>query len=445
MATPLTSAQLIDRCEEILEDSSNAVFTAASISSQLQDDLKKVSYYSPWMVRQSLFARDGSRELDISTIDNLRYVDVVEYPVDKDERYFRNFSEYHNTLRMDIGAKPSAGTQDRDVLLTTGTEKQTLTGTVTFTANSTAVTGSGTAFTSELQVGYYISPTSLTAWYRVAIITDDTNLILAEVVKTNDDGADTADSTYYWFRPVYLYCAKNHYVEKTITDFAGAIDNASGYAKGQWMVHIDNLATTGTMPKDMLFTIAGVDGVYRVTADVTLASSEGDFFIDPPLSGVAANAAVVTFYGSSLTKELEVLLPEYVAAKVAINWTGDSRTQWDLAAVDIGTDANGEMDLVNPETDLAKAHTASGIAITNVVPVDSNAQENFFQGANTSGGVGSGYLSTAAGWLRQASSRFTAINFQLALHNLGLERLSIVTNKLEELVVPRYYQEHPRD
>ncbi|KKN70388.1 hypothetical protein LCGC14_0430830 [marine sediment metagenome] len=352
----LTDAELTDRVEEILEDGSNAIFTAASISSQLQDDLKTVSFYKPWEIRQTLFARDGSRELSLSTIDNLIDIDEVEYPIDRDPRAFRSFEENHQMLIMDIRAKPSATIQQKDILLTTGTENQVLTGTVTFTANSTAVTGSGTAFSTELQVGYYISPTSLTAWYRVASITDDTNLVLAEVVKTNDGGADTG--TYYWFRPVYLYCNKNHYVEKTQTDLAGAIDLVAGYAKDSWMVHVDALGT-GTMPRDMLFTIAGVDGVYRITDDATIGSSEADIFFDPPLKGVAADNSVVTFYASSLDKELESVLPDYTAAKVALNWVGDTRTTQDNVRTILDT-TNTELDKVGARLTNAVAHITSG-------------------------------------------------------------------------------------
>lgn len=352
----LTSVELVDRVEEILEDSGNAIFTATPISSQLQDDLKTISFYRPWEIRQTLFARDGSRELSLATIDNLIEIDAVEYPIGRDPRYFIDFDENHQMLIMDIRARPTATIQQKDVLLTTGTENQVLTGTATFTANSTAVTGSGTAFSTELQVGYYISPTSLTAWYRVASITDDTNLVLAEVVKTNDDGADTG--TYYWFRPVNLYCNKNHYVEKTQTDFEGAIDLVAGYPKDAWMVHIDGLGS-GTMPRDMLFTIAGVDGVYRITDDATIGSSEADIFFDPPLKGVAADDAVVTFYASSLDKELEMILPDLTAAMVALNWVGDARTALSNVRTILNT-ANTELDKVGDRLTNAVAHISTG-------------------------------------------------------------------------------------
>ncbi len=54
----------------------------------------------------------------------------------------------------------------------------TLTGTLTFTQNSKTVTGSGTAFTTELVVGDWIRATTSTTYYRVSSIASDTSLTL---------------------------------------------------------------------------------------------------------------------------------------------------------------------------------------------------------------------------------------------------------------------------
>ena len=145
----LTSAQLIDRTEEILEDSSNDIFTAAIASSTLQEVLKEASFYVPWEVEQTLFAVVASKDIDVSSFANLREVLNVNYKGN------RNFAHFNKMLRMDINFIPTAGIQTRIPILTTTAINQVLTGTVTFTAGSTDVTGSGTAFTTELQVGYY--------------------------------------------------------------------------------------------------------------------------------------------------------------------------------------------------------------------------------------------------------------------------------------------------
>lgn len=66
-----------------------------------------------------------------------------------------------------------------------------LTGTVTFAA-STAVTGSGTTFTSEISVGDYISKTGSDGlWHEVAEVTDNTNLVL-RLTYTGSAGAGSS-------------------------------------------------------------------------------------------------------------------------------------------------------------------------------------------------------------------------------------------------------------
>lgn len=64
---------------------------------------------------------------------------------------------------------------------------QSLTGTLTFTNGNTAVTGSGTAFTTELSVGQLIAPDAnivgadrltYANWGKISSITDDTNIVL---------------------------------------------------------------------------------------------------------------------------------------------------------------------------------------------------------------------------------------------------------------------------
>lgn len=54
----------------------------------------------------------------------------------------------------------------------------TLAGTVTFTANSTAVTGSGTSFTTALQAGSSIRPFGTADWYTIASVTNNTAAVL---------------------------------------------------------------------------------------------------------------------------------------------------------------------------------------------------------------------------------------------------------------------------
>ncbi len=88
------------------------------------------------------------------------------------------------------------------------------------------------------------------------------------------------------------------------TDVSGIIDTGTTYAAGETTIHIDNLANgTDTYAKGSIITIADNTGQYVVTADVTVASDEGDFPIYPALNAAVANDKVVTFHPALTTSK----------------------------------------------------------------------------------------------------------------------------------------------
>lgn len=367
---PKTEPQLKYRVKEILEDLSNAMFSEPAISSQLQDCVKEASEIIPLEARHIIQVPDSTklgdtlkgnigRELDISSIDNLISIQAVESPIDEFPRKFRLFKPFFNTVTMEIDTRLAAGDQN-DL----AGNAQVLTGTVTFTAASNAITGSGTAFTSELKVGYSIAKSGSSNWYRVSTITDDTNIIVSINVATADDGADTVTKTKYWHEEAQVYCNENHYLEATVTDFAGAIDAgvAIGYAEDVYKITIDTL-TAGTMPKGTFLTIAGVEGTYRTTSATIIASTEGDFYIEPRLKGRAAEDAVVTFLGSTLTPQMEGPICDLTAGRVVFNWENIVRTAANNAITAYGL-ANAALDsmtlrITTAVTDIGTVQTAA--------------------------------------------------------------------------------------
>ena len=86
------------------------------------------------------------------------------------------------------------GVTDDDILATGA-----LTGTVTFTNASTAVSGSGTAFTTEINVGSIIKLDADGTYVVVESVTDGTNLVLVDAYPdTGGAGASTrGDATYF--------------------------------------------------------------------------------------------------------------------------------------------------------------------------------------------------------------------------------------------------------
>ena len=134
------------------------------------------------------------------------------------------------------------------------------------------------------------------------------------------DDSSTADSA----EPVvdvHVYFRKRHFIS-VMTDLAGVVDLVAGYSAGDTSMVIDDLTDGDIIKAGQLFTIASTRGTYRVTTDVTVASSEAIVAFYPGLENDVDNDTVVTFKQSTLTPTLEPLFARYVAAKLAINKPG---------------------------------------------------------------------------------------------------------------------------
>jgi hypothetical protein len=191
--------------DEFVSSSVDFTWGAEELDRHIEKVVGEISRVDPTIVTEVKLTYDGSKILDISGISDLMWISKCEYPIGNDPRTFKNISWVDSeTIEIDTSLSPEAG------------ESGTLTGTVTFTSGSTAVTGSGTDFDGELAENYHIRKSGGTRWYRVQSVTDDTNLVLAEPVKAEDTGADTEDSTpYYNDEVAYLFCAKPHTLSDT--------------------------------------------------------------------------------------------------------------------------------------------------------------------------------------------------------------------------------------
>jgi len=375
-----TYANVRDEVESVLQDTSNAIWDTTELDYLIDNCLYEISEYVPLEAIETVHARDNSFEVDISGIDGLLEIDKAEWGLNWDDdktstRYRRPYSknppQYRNVTKLSgsramlhLDSRPSAHEDD------------TLTGTVTFADGSKAITGSGTAFLSELEVGDYIRKSSGTEWYRVFAIASDTALTLARGVITAEDGADSASVTKYWHSPVWLHCWKVHRLNK-MTTLTGAVDLGAGYAARVKTIHIDTLQTSGTIAKGTKFTFDTIDGVYTVTADATIGTSECDISFYPGLSAAIADGDGLTFETSTLNPEEERLLVELVAARASINWLGSGRTEIANAikAVNSGAAAIGSMaarigqavtDVASSRTEAAKILTAVTLANASV-------------------------------------------------------------------------------
>lgn len=117
----------------------------------------------------------------------------------------------------------------------------------------------------------------------------------------------------------YLFCRKHHVLVTDMDDKTGAVDNGSNYAAGDTSIVLDALGT-GTIPKNALVTFASTIGEYRVTADATITANAATIIITPGLLEAVVDNVVVTFVCTTLTEDLEWILPILVAGKAAVNY-----------------------------------------------------------------------------------------------------------------------------
>ncbi|MBA7499058.1 hypothetical protein ES704_01797 [subsurface metagenome] len=73
------------------------------------DCLAEISERRPYEVKETLTTTASSRELDISSIEDLLEVDKVEFRTGQNPPDYRNCSVFGNTLTLDIDFLPSAG------------------------------------------------------------------------------------------------------------------------------------------------------------------------------------------------------------------------------------------------------------------------------------------------------------------------------------------------
>ena len=357
--------EIRDAAEYILEDTGNVLWSTAVLDNLIRECLRELSDYIPLDERETVYARDDSYEIDISGLSDLIRIREGEWEVDQTPRSFIDVKQItQDRALLSLITAPSAHSDDE------------LTGTVTFTSASKSISGSGTAFTTELVVGDYIKKSSGSDWYRVAFITSDTALTLASEVESDDDGADTEDATDLWHSPVYLYCDKVHRLNE-MTDLAGAVKTA--VSNDARTMTVDGLQSAGTIKKGTKFTLSDTDGIYRVTADATIASNEATIYFTPGLATDAAEDEVVTFETSTLTSTLERLLAELVAARATLYWVGKGRDELTSAVDAADSAASSLVDMTSKISqsvaDLVSARTAAGLIAAAVIGANSDFGE----------------------------------------------------------------------
>ena len=128
-----------------------------------------------------------------------------------------------------------------------------------------------------------------------------------------DDSADDDANV-----DIYVWFNKRHKLSQ-LTAFTGAVDLTAGYDKGDISMVIDGLTDDDVIEVDQEFTLAYRPQIYTVTTAVTVASSEATVSFYPGLDADVANDIAVTWVQSTLDRELEELLIEYIVGKALMD------------------------------------------------------------------------------------------------------------------------------
>ncbi|GAJ03271.1 unnamed protein product, partial [marine sediment metagenome] len=88
-------------------------FASDEIDIHIGEVVAEISERSPYVVKETLKTTDGSRELVISSIEDLLEIEKLEYPVGSDPRDYRNLIEIDSeTIEIDTTLTPSADDED---------------------------------------------------------------------------------------------------------------------------------------------------------------------------------------------------------------------------------------------------------------------------------------------------------------------------------------------
>ena len=389
-------------------------FESDEIDIRALEVLSEISERSPYEVKEVLTTVVNSRVLDISSIEDLLEIERLEYPIGYDPREFRNLNYLDSeTIEIDTTLVPSAGGSG------------TLTGTITFTTGSAAVTGSGTSFVDDLAVSYLIRPSGGTRWYRVASITSATALTLDEPVRSADTGADTVDLTEYCYEAVYLYCRKLH-----------QLTNESSTLTPR----LERVLIEGTVAK------VALSWINQVRVQVKEATS----LIAKIDSAIGQMSARITQAVSDLTTGRPMIDETRATADAAIDKMTERITQalTDLAT---GRPTIGKVNVGGqPQRDfIAMAATELGSAATflnqarGYLAVDTPAGQYGNYAARELSNA-NGYLNQAGGHIRELSARLSISGVINSYQTFANNKLALYRADLGRLATARSYKEYPK-
>ena len=164
----LTKTQAIAQLRSELMDPGSTIWSDTQLGAYIDRAAKEISRKVPLQKRVGLPFNSGTRDVDLTALSDIIMILAVETPAGEEPPSFRNWSVLADRLTVALTGAPTVS-------------EANLTGTLTFTSASAAVTGAGTQFATEVAVGDFIRRSTDSPWYRVLSIESAVALTLDEV------------------------------------------------------------------------------------------------------------------------------------------------------------------------------------------------------------------------------------------------------------------------
>lgn len=297
-----TWVNIRDLIEQKLQDTGNAEWTPAEIDLYIPDGLTELGEYVPYFIT-SVFTMESRTGSATSTSSNNLVDSQAQFLSTDTDKVIYNTTDRTWAIITSYSSATTVGLS-RDIMASG--EGYKIYNKECWQNNQINI-GDVHEYLWIKSVEFPTQPSSLRNWK----LTGD---ILTVGISFTPDDTKLTDAK----KEVYIIFARGHSLSQ-LTDFSGLVNEGSGKAAGLTEMDIDGLGSTEVVNRGSLFTIAGIRGVYTVTANVTLSSGGGNITFFPGLDSAAVDEDVVTFIPSTLTPSLERLLVDLVVARASIN------------------------------------------------------------------------------------------------------------------------------
>ena len=383
---PKAFSTLADDVEAILQDSSNALWTLTVVVNELERAIREFSEYEPHVplltleleTRTGLDTAGTTGSLTDTTESQFVAGDVDKVIFNKTENTWTTVTAFTSTSVLVLS---------RDIMND---------------GDSYVMYNQDCFDPRQLYLGDiedYVGPNwgvqavefPIRGWPRRYRSFEIQNNILTILYDRSIPDSKSTENLQARIVDVNLWIARMHRVSR-LTDLAGAVDLVAGYSRGDTLIHVDDLASAETIVADQEFTVAGLRGRYRLTADTVLASNEGDITFFPPLESALADNDVITFTPSTLNHSQERKVVDLAAGRAAISMGALLLQQ--------ANDAINQADLMNATVDTALA-TLDGVRekMNTINKAGPNVPGMGQAQAAQEAAVAQGYRSTSANYL----------------------------------------------